>query len=259
MADTAGLDGTVTDDGLPDPPGAVTITWSQVSGSGAVTFGDPSAVDTTATFSAPGTYVLRLTADDGALTASDEVTITVTSVGGDETVEVRVATGSDDAEEEASGAVGDGSSDLELIRESSDQVVGLRFTGVGVPRGATITGAHIQFTTDETTDEATSLLIEGQAADDPPTFTGDDFNISSRLRTAASASWSPPAWTIVGESGPAQRSSDIATVIQEIVNRPGWTSGSAIVIIITGTGKRVAESFDGDAPSAPRLHITYSQ
>ena len=32
------LDGTVTDDGLPDPPGAVTVEWSQVSGLGPVTF-----------------------------------------------------------------------------------------------------------------------------------------------------------------------------------------------------------------------------
>ena len=78
----ASLDGTVTDDGLPSPPGAVTTTWSQVSGPGTVTFADPNAVDTTASFSGAGTYVLRLSADDGALVASDTVTVTVTSAGG---------------------------------------------------------------------------------------------------------------------------------------------------------------------------------
>jgi len=31
------------------------------------------------------------------------------------------------------------------------------------------------------------------------------------------------------------------------------------VIIITGTGKRVAESYNGDAPGAPLLHIEYRQ
>jgi hypothetical protein len=50
----ASLDGTVTDDGLPNPPGAVTSTWSQVSGPGTVTFSDPNAVDTTASFSGRG-------------------------------------------------------------------------------------------------------------------------------------------------------------------------------------------------------------
>ena len=71
------LDGTVTDDGNPDPPGAFTVAWSKTSGSGTVTFGDSTAVDTTAGFSAADTYVLRLTADDSVLTDYDEVTISV--------------------------------------------------------------------------------------------------------------------------------------------------------------------------------------
>ena len=53
------LDGTVSDDGLPNPPAAVTTTWSKVSGPGTVTFANANAVDTTATFSAAGTYILR--------------------------------------------------------------------------------------------------------------------------------------------------------------------------------------------------------
>jgi hypothetical protein len=78
LLDSAVLDGTVTDDGLQDPPGVLTTTWSQVSGTGVVTFTDAYTVDTTASFSAADTYVLRLTADDSELSASDEVTIVVT-------------------------------------------------------------------------------------------------------------------------------------------------------------------------------------
>jgi hypothetical protein len=74
---TANLAGTATDDGLPNPPGAVTTTWSVVSGPGTVTFGNASATATTATFSAAGSYVLRLTANDGALAASDDIAVTV--------------------------------------------------------------------------------------------------------------------------------------------------------------------------------------
>ena len=44
------LDGTVTDDGLP----TLTTVWSQTSGPGTVTFGDPTAVDTMANFSTDG-------------------------------------------------------------------------------------------------------------------------------------------------------------------------------------------------------------
>ncbi|MGH8474249.1 MAG: PKD domain-containing protein [Methylococcales bacterium] len=76
------LNGTVTDDGL--PTNTLTISWSKVSGPGAVTFGAPTQATTTATFSAAGSYVLRLTANDSALTASDEVTITVTVIGGNQ-------------------------------------------------------------------------------------------------------------------------------------------------------------------------------
>ena len=74
---TATLNGSVTDDGLPSSPGSVASTWTKISGLGTVTFGDASAVDTTASFSATGTYVLRLSASDGSLTAFDEVTVTV--------------------------------------------------------------------------------------------------------------------------------------------------------------------------------------
>jgi subtilase family serine protease len=73
----ASLNGTVTDDGLPNPPGAVTVTWSMDSGPGTVTFANPAAKVTTATFSGAGTYVLRLTASDSSLSASSPVTITV--------------------------------------------------------------------------------------------------------------------------------------------------------------------------------------
>jgi hypothetical protein len=44
---SANLDGTVSDDGLPNPPGTVTTTWSQLSGPSLVTFSDIHAVATT--------------------------------------------------------------------------------------------------------------------------------------------------------------------------------------------------------------------
>lgn len=77
LGSAANLDGTVSDDGLPDPPSALTTLWSMVSGPGSVIFEDEFAVDTTATFDAAGSYVLELFADDGDQTASDQVTVNV--------------------------------------------------------------------------------------------------------------------------------------------------------------------------------------
>jgi hypothetical protein len=73
----ATLDGQATDDGLPIPPGQLTVTWSQVDGPGNTTFANPLASRTSVAFNLPGTYTLRLTATDGAFTIVDDVTIDV--------------------------------------------------------------------------------------------------------------------------------------------------------------------------------------
>jgi hypothetical protein len=67
------LAGSATDSDGPDP---LTILWTG-SGPGTVSFLDDADVGTTASFSTDGVYVLTLSADDGELSSSDEVTVTV--------------------------------------------------------------------------------------------------------------------------------------------------------------------------------------
>jgi uncharacterized protein YjdB len=90
------------------------------------------------------------------------------------------------------------------------------------------------------------------------TFGSASGDISSRSRTGAAVPWSPAPWPTVGEAGPDQQTPNITAIIQEIVNRAGWVSGNSLVIIITGTGERVAESYDGVSSAAPSLHVDYS-
>jgi hypothetical protein len=71
------LAATVTDDGLPNPPAALSLAWTQVSGLGTVTFTPANAASTSASFSAGGIYVIRLSASDGTLTTTRDVTVTV--------------------------------------------------------------------------------------------------------------------------------------------------------------------------------------
>jgi len=62
----------------PESPGPTpTVTWSKESGPGAVTFADAKAPVTTATFSALGAYVLRLTVDNGQSTVSSTLNVVV--------------------------------------------------------------------------------------------------------------------------------------------------------------------------------------
>jgi subtilisin-like proprotein convertase family protein len=77
LATSATMAGSVTDDARAPGNATTTQSWSQDSGPGTATFADSSALDTTVTFDVAGSYVLRLTASDGQLSASDTVTITV--------------------------------------------------------------------------------------------------------------------------------------------------------------------------------------
>src|SRR5207302_8846611 len=72
------LNGTATDDGLP-LGSTLTIGWSKIAGPGQVVFSNANTAVTQATFSDPGTYVLRLSANDSQFTTDSDATITVTA------------------------------------------------------------------------------------------------------------------------------------------------------------------------------------
>jgi hypothetical protein len=175
-------------------------------------------------------------------------------------VESRVAASADDAEENAAGSVSIVGSDLELGWDGSAQTLGLRFPGLDVPQGAFVTDAWIQFETDEATASAVSLSFRAQAADDAPSFSTADEDLTSRARAAASAAWVPPAWSTVGEAGPDQRTPDLSALVQAVVDRPGWSAGNALVIFVngdSGSGRRIARSWNSDPGGAPLLHVEY--
>jgi hypothetical protein len=174
------------------------------------------------------------------------------------TVEVRIASGSDDVEERASGSLAMSSSDLELVVDGTKmQTVGLRFLGIDIPQGAVITNAYIQFQTDEVSTGTASLEIRGEDTGDAAGFTSTAFNVSSRVTTDASVGWTPGAWSTRGEAGLAQRTPDLAAIVQEIVNRSDWAALGDMAFFVKGTGTRTAEAFESGAATAPLLHIEY--
>ncbi len=164
------------------------------------------------------------------------------------------------------------SSDLELGYEGGTapanlQTIGCRWVGIAVPRGATITEAWVQFSADAVGSAdnhalPVSLVIAGQLSPNPDTFASTAGNISARATTSAQVVWDIPEWMTVQAMGPEERSPDISSIIQEIVNQPGW-AGEAIVLIFAdnpanpSTGRRESESFDGSAIEAPLLHISF--
>ncbi len=138
------------------------------------------------------------------------------------------------------------------------QVIGIRFPKVDIPNGATILSAFVQFWASGASSVASSFQIRGEASDNAEVFTTAPRSVSSRAPTNATVNWpSVPAWSI-GEAGPAQRTPDLKAVVQEIVNRPGWTASNAMALIIKETvagSRRAARSWDGEAAGSGRSPV----
>jgi len=190
-----------------------------------------------------------------------------TEPGPEGSINIRVAQSSDDAEElvdpsptlsYATGHVNLTSSDLEMINDSGwhggDQEIGIRFQNVNIPQGATILAAHLEFVTDEADSEPTTLDIRAQDSDDAATFSTEAYNISDRPDTLTSVPWTIGGWSTIGKY---RTTPDLTDVVQEVIDRPGWTANNSMAFLITGSGVRTAESYDGASALAPLLHVEF--
>jgi hypothetical protein len=139
---------------------------------------------------------------------------------------------------------------------SSQFLVGVRFASLGIPRGATIKSAFAQFTAAQTDASPADVLIRIEDSDDAQPFTTATADISNRTVTAAPVLWSSGA---LNNNDPVP-TSDLASLIQTVVDRGGWSEASSLVLIFDATaGERILVS--GDAAGAarhPTLHLVWS-
>lgn len=148
------------------------------------------------------------------------------------------------------------------------------FRDLGIPAGATVTRAYIQFTTiDRGTDPDyrpsegdPSLKITGVAAASHATIPQQEpgNNITSRPRTTAQVIWEDiPVWVGHGVTGEAQRTADISAILQELVDLPAWSeTGDAMIIIENNSGDPASNfrqiATHNDAPEkAPVLYFDW--
>ncbi len=161
-----------------------------------------------------------------------------------------IQTALDDMEERPDGSLDWDSSDLEITEESdsNNQQIGLRFSDLSIPKGATITSAYVQFSVDEPAKSSDNfdVNIYADASSNSAPFENAPYTVSSRYKTATAVNWSGiPLWTVEHEAGPLQQTPDLAELMQEIIDMDGWSAGNAISFIMTGEGRRSAESFEG--------------
>ena len=141
---------------------------------------------------------------------------------------------------------------------------GMRFLNITIPKGSTINSAYLTFTAALARSNTTvNSKIHGEDVDDAAQFS-NYANYSGRTRTSAVVNWNDiAAW-----SGNVEYNSpDIASIIQEIIDRAGWASGNAMVVFwddhddlsthVDATN-RIAYGYDNVPANAPKLHIEYT-
>lgn len=127
-----------------------------------------------------------------------------------------------------------------------------RFDNLIIEQGATITSASLTATPFTANAAATvNVAINGVDADDPAapsTYAAAE----ALTRTTATVAWSAVSSFVLNSP---VTSPDIATIIQEIVDRPGWASGNGLVILVEDSGSTAAGGTTR-APSAFEGHST---
>lgn len=130
-----------------------------------------------------------------------------------------------------------------------------RFQSVSIAPGVTITAAKLTLYFSGGSANNITTKIYGLAEDNASDFASDP---RSRTRTTAFANWS---FTEPGGINYEFDTADFTSVIQEIVNRGGWSSGNSLAIRIDDNGstaEKDCDSYEHSTVHAAKLVITYS-
>jgi hypothetical protein len=150
---------------------------------------------------------------------------------------VLISLSSDDAEQENDeiDALFDDDLDAGWEGQEGDEnvlTIGLRFQDVTIPPGATIDSAFIiVFSHEEKLeDDVAKITIYCEDTDDAVTFDENNL-ISDRVSTTATVDWTVNEYWGIWKP---YSTPDLKTIVQEVVDRSGWSSGNSIAFIFAG-------------------------
>ncbi len=153
-------------------------------------------------------------------------------------------TSSDDAEQENDeiDALFDDDLDAGWEGQEGDEntlTLGLRFQNITIPKDAKIDSAFILMYSHEAKleDDVAKITIYADATDNAITFSEDSL-ITDREATTAKVKWTVEEEWKLWE---AYSTPDLASVVQEIVNRSGWVSGNAIAFVLAGENQGASD------------------
>jgi hypothetical protein len=139
---------------------------------------------------------------------------------------------------------------------------GWRFTDVPIPPGAHIVSATLKLYAYSLTGSLSDVRTRfyGEAADNPDRWYTGLHEVGSVEKGASFVDFIPTEWS----PGAQYTMPDLKAIVQEVVNRPGWTAGNALALIWTDNGSigsytRVASFDSGQNPTNPAsLEITWA-
>lgn len=145
--------------------------------------------------------------------------------------------------------------------QTEERMGALRFQNVGIPRGATIESAVLNFTPAASNSDPITFAVKAENTGDANVFTAS--NLTTRAKTTATVNWSAPEW--INDNPPvAVAGPDVTTLVQEVVGLSSWCGNNSMAFYLTpnlqpgDTGSRIAHSIDGAPGLQPTLTVTYT-
>jgi hypothetical protein len=204
----------ITIPGLSQEPGVlISLVFTQPSISAAATIHGPTIV------------LGQSTVSVGVINAP--ATVSAPSMFNVFTVTRSIIQGSDDATEIPGSAPT--IDDTELFANAIGVRLGFRFQDIQVPNSANVITAAINLVLGDGAKNDAEGIWYGQAADNPGTFTITDGDIDGRAVTGTSVSWTN---NDLGITGAVVDTPNLEVIVEEILNRPGWSSGNSMVFIL---------------------------
>lgn len=184
------------------------------------------------------------------------------------TLNLQVGASADDADQTSADAVSITSTSVDV--DSTTEHFGWRWDGIAIAPGSAIDDAILQVMIRNSTTDEPLHQVRAEAADDAPVFSTASNDIDARSRTTATVQWNSTGLGSAGanfeEWGCATTGgagSSIESIVQEVIDRGGWASGNAIVLIAeqhtnNGTRDLGVWFYDTDSSWAAKLDIDYT-
>ncbi len=262
------------DDGAPNPPGQLTYSILSLPRHGKLERSASGSPITTVPAALPqganqvvyrpnegwiGEDSFTFCADDGGVAPfggpSNVATVSISVVSEVELV-YKVAAGEDDAHASR------WSTYQKLGEEAlavGQYTAGMRFCGVEVPQGAAIVRATLRVCAHSSgLSGRVTAGLRAEAADNPGSFT-TTHRVNALTMTSAFQDWSWDGTT--WQADVWYDSPDISSLVQEVIDRPGWSSGNSLVIAYVASdydgNDRKFWAYEGSPSKAAELVIVY--